>query len=216
MTRAKDPAHKNEGRPRNVNISNALLHAVERRVKESGFDKLTVDTIVQDAGTTRQTFYRRYPNVATTVLDLLETKYGSPIEINTSSLEDDLLSVQQGDAKMLSNPFVSKSLPGILHLASTELEVRRRYFEVMIAPRQRIINQIIAAAILRGEVTTGDPNPEYIRELLFSLLVARVVLPPIEPLDDLFIRRSVATAMRELGVLPRSADTLSARSISAI
>lgn len=189
---------KQEGRPRDIAISRALVRAAERRMESAGFDKLTVDGIVNEVGTTRQTFYRRYKSVSVLALEILLARFGGQEEADTGRLETDLLELQRSDVAMMTTPLIQKNLPGLLEDMRTDDNVRQLYFEQMIHPRRENIHQVLVRAHGRGELARADVDAEYICDLLFGPLLARVLLPTALPLDDRLARQTVRTALLEL------------------
>lgn len=189
---------KQEGRPRDAAISRALVQTAERRMEDAGFHKLTVDGIVNEVGTTRQTFYRRYKTVSILALEVLLARFGGQGEVDTGHLESDLLELQRSDVAMMSTPLIQKNLPGLLEEIRTDAEVRELYFAKMIHPRRENVRAVIERARERGEVTQADIDSEYICDLLFGPLLARVLLPTDQPLDDRLARKTVETVLREL------------------
>jgi AcrR family transcriptional regulator len=189
------------GRPRDTMISAALLDAAERRMEAGGFETLTVDGLVADAGTTRQTFYRRYASIAELALEVLITRFGGQEEVDTGSLEHDLLTLQRLDVTMLSSALGRNSLAGIFEEIRTDPVVRTAYLERVIAPRRENVHAVLDRAVARGEIgSTTEADAEYICDLLIGPLLARTLLPVALPLDEEFVHRTVGTVLRELGV----------------
>jgi len=189
---------KMEGRPRDASISRALVRAAERRMEADGFGKLTVDGIVNEVGTTRQTFYRRYRSVSLLALEVLLSRFGGQERIDTGKLESDLLELQRNDVAMMNAPLIQKNLPGLLAEIRTDVDVRQLYYEKMIHPRRVNVSLVISRARDRGEPARSDIDSEYICDLLFGPLLARILLPTELPLDDRLARQTVATVLREI------------------
>mgnify|MGYP001149234007 FL=1 len=162
------------------------------------FDKLTVDGIVNEVGTTRQAFYRRYKSVSLLALEVLLDRFGGQEEVNTGSLESDLLELQRTDVAMMTTPLVQNNLPGLLEDLRTDDAVRDVYLEKMLRPRRENVRRVLEAAQRRGEITQENVDSEYICDLLFGPLLARVLLPTSLPLDDRIARQTTATVINEL------------------
>lgn len=187
-----------EGRPRDVAISRALVRAAERRMESGGFGQLTVDGIAKEVGSTRAAFYRRYKSVAHLALEVLLTRFGGQEAVDTGRLESDLLELQRTDVAMMTSPLIQKTLPGLFEEIRTDPVVRQLYLERMISPRRENVSLVISRAIERGELAQADIDAEYVCDLLFGPLLARVLLPTRLPLDDRLARQTVATVLREL------------------
>jgi AcrR family transcriptional regulator len=167
-------------------------------MESGGFNKLTVDGIVNEVGTTRQTFYRRYKSVSLLALEVLLARFGGQEEIDTGKLESDLLELQRGDVAMMTTPLIQKNLPGLLEDIRIDADVRQLYFDRMIHPRRENVRLVISRALERGELTRTDIDSEYICDLLFGPLLARVLLPTDLPLDDRLARQTVTTVLQEV------------------
>jgi AcrR family transcriptional regulator len=59
------------GRPRDPAIEEAILEATRERLAVDGYTRMTIGDVVADAGVTRPTLYRRWPNKYELVVDAL-------------------------------------------------------------------------------------------------------------------------------------------------
>lgn len=169
-------------------------------MEKEGFDKLTVDGIVSEVGTTRQAFYRRYKSISTLALEILLSRFGGQDEVNTGSLKLDLLELQHSDAEMMSSPLIQKNLPGLLEDIRTDEAVRDIYVEKMIRPRRENVRHVLDRAHKRGEILRADFDSEFICDLLFGPLLARVLLPTGQPIDNKLAQQTVSSALNNLGI----------------
>lgn len=167
-------------------------------MESDGFTKLTVDGIVSEVGTTRQTFYRRYKNVSILALEVLLYRFSGQEAVDTGKLESDLLELQRSDVAMMTSPLIQKNLPGLFEDIRVVPEVREVYLEKMIRPRRENVHCVIERARERGELLNADVDSEYICDLLFGPLLARVLLPTDLPLDDRIARQTVSTVLHEM------------------
>lgn len=174
------------------------MRAAERQMEAAGFSALTVDGLVKEIGTTRPTFYRRYRSVALLALEVLLARFDGQEPIDTGNLERDLLELQRSDVAMMTTPLVQQNLPGLFEEIRIDPDVRARYLERMILPRRENVRLVLGRARGRGEISGSDPDADYVCDLLFGPLLARVLLPTGLPLDDRLARQTVATALREL------------------
>lgn len=164
-----------------------------------GFGELTVDGIVNEVGTTRQTFYRRYATLSLLALEVLLTRFGDVEEVDTGSLESDLMKLQRDDVAMMTTPLIQKNLPGLFEDIRTIPEVRDLYYEKLISPRRANVSRVIQRAVERREIPdTTDADIEYVWDQLFGPLLNRVLMPMNAGIDDKLARRTVSTVMREL------------------
>lgn len=184
-------ADRRPGRPPIEGISGALIQAAERIMTTDGFSKLTVDGLASEIGTTRPTFYRRYPGVAQLALDVITSRFGNATPIDTGSLANDLLALQRADVAKYSSPLLANSLPGLVEYVRHDASVRELYREQFVAPRRRIVVQIVDAASARGEITAARSETldlDLLDDLLLGPILTRALLPVPGRLDDALAR----------------------------
>jgi len=189
---------KLEGRPRDVAITRAIVDAATRQMETAGFGKLTVDGIVTEVGTTRQAFYRRYRNLSTLALEILLARFGKQDEVDTGSLEGDLFKLQIIDVAMMSTPLILNNLAGLLEEIQSDSETRAMYLEQMLIPRRNNVRKVLMRAQGRQEIAFVNPDSEFISDLLFGPLLARVLLPMGLPIDEALARQTVAAVLNYL------------------
>src|SRR3954469_20516773 len=64
------------GRRRDATIDTRVLEVASRLLSERGFDALSLSQIAEEAGTTRQAVYRRWPTKQSLVADAIRTSRG--------------------------------------------------------------------------------------------------------------------------------------------
>jgi AcrR family transcriptional regulator len=190
------------GRPQTPGLSEALLQAAERTMVSEGFEALTVDRLVTEVGTTRPTFYRRFPSTAALAFEVIWRRFGTGSPVDTGSLSDDLLTLQREDIAMFSTPLMQRNLPGLVRLVRSDPEIRSRYRSDFIEPRRANVRDLIRSAADRGEIPSADVDFELVCDLLIGPLLARTLLPLEGALDDRLARMTVQTVMMQLGASP--------------
>ncbi|GAA1532475.1 TetR/AcrR family transcriptional regulator [Brevibacterium picturae] len=186
------------GRRYDPTISQALFQAAERMMQSDGFASLTIDGLVNEVGTTRPAFYRRYDSIARLALDVILRRYGDAPPADTGALRTDLLTLQRNDLAMMNSSLISRNLPALLEAMRTDETIRSMYMEQFISPRRNNVAKVIASAVDRGEIEDDSFDAEYVCDLLFGPLLSRALLPVELPINDLLARRTVDTVMREL------------------
>lgn len=182
---------KKPGRPQAEDITVALKQAAARRIASDGYSRLSVDALAAEVGTTRPTFYRRFPSVAHLVLEILSETSGTGVDVNTGSLRADLLILQIDHVKLMSSPLVSKSLPALFEEMRTKPVVHDLYRDQFVLPRRAHVAQVIQAGIDRGEVGVSNVDIEAVCDMLNGPVIGRLLLPISAPLDDKFARQTV-------------------------
>jgi AcrR family transcriptional regulator len=192
------PSNKT-GRPFTQGITEALLQAAERVMVDEGYSALTIDALAAEVGTTRPTFYRRFPSIAHLALEVIKNRYGTGSPVDTGSLYEDLLTLQREEVAMFAGPILRKNLPGLLEAARNDTALGALYNTDFIGPRRANIARIIDAADRRSEIAADSIDVDYICDLLLGPILSRALLPVAAAIDDRLARQTVETAITEIG-----------------
>ncbi|MDQ1124186.1 TetR-like C-terminal domain-containing protein [Microbacterium trichothecenolyticum] len=190
------------GRPFDPEIQRALLTEAERIMVTSGYAQLSVDGLVRAIGSTRPTFYRRYPNVAHLAFDVIASKFGMGDPPTTGSLLDDLEALQRNEVQMLASDLFRKNLPGLLESIRTDETIRELWGESFVIRRRQNLNIVITAARERGEPIRTDWDLDLIADLLVGPILARALLPGTGALDEAFALHTAHAAFDALTSRP--------------
>jgi AcrR family transcriptional regulator len=138
-------AERKPGRARDPGIDTRILAVAYRHLSTLGYEAMSVAAVAQEAGTTRQALYRRWPDKPSLAADaLLASGEAGPTSASDNPLADltaELADFQRG-----------VSLPGRLSLVGTMLQdatdpaARARYQARIIAPRRARIRAILERA----------------------------------------------------------------------
>lgn len=192
------PSNKT-GRPYTQGITEALLQAAERVMVDHGYSALTIDALATEVGTTRPTFYRRFPSVAHLALEVIRNRFGTGSDVDTGSLYKDLLAVQRAEVAMFSSPLLRRNLPGLLAAVGESAELSELYERSFIGPRRENVARIVNAAGGRGEIDPSLVDIEYICDQLVGPILSRALLPVSAPLDDRLARQTADAALIVMG-----------------
>jgi AcrR family transcriptional regulator len=145
MSGAASTTGHHRGRARDPGIDARVLAAAHRHLSALGYEAMSVAAVAQEASTTRQALYRRWPDKASLAADaLLAAAEPGPEVASADPLADlaaELADFQRGVSR-----------PGRLSLAGTMLQdgtatgARTRYQARVIAPRRRRIRAILERA----------------------------------------------------------------------
>ncbi|MFC5932023.1 TetR/AcrR family transcriptional regulator [Cryobacterium melibiosiphilum] len=183
------------GRPHVSGITETLLEAAERIMMGEGYAALTVDGLVNEIGTTRPTFYRRFPNIAHLALEVIKTRFGGVNNVDTGSLYEDLLVLQREEIAMYASPLLRNNLPGILDAAGADETLRDLCDSQFASPRRSNVARVIDAAVQRGEIDGAGIDIEYFCDMLVGPVLSRALLPTGAPLDDQLARLTTESAV---------------------
>lgn len=173
-----------------------MVQAAERVMTSSGYSALKVDALVQEVGTTRPTFYRRFPNVAHLAFEVIRTKFGTGTQVDSGSLYGDLAEMQRLEIAMFSSPLMRNNLPGLLEAVRTDKAISNLYRTGFVEPRRQNVGEVISAAVSRSEVDDNPIDLELVCDLLTGPILARALLPLSAPIDDHLARQTATIAYR--------------------
>jgi AcrR family transcriptional regulator len=186
------------GRPRKASVDDAILTAVAGLVAERGYNGVTIDDVVERAGTNKPAFYRRFRNLADAVPHLLARSHGTDVDIDTGTLPGDLREVQRRQLLLFTDPVVTRGFAGWLADVDRHPEAGAAFMAGYLAPRRTYTRVILDRAVARGEIPDGA-DPAWIADLLTGPLLMRVVLPGLPPADEELAARTVEAALTALG-----------------
>jgi AcrR family transcriptional regulator len=145
MREVRSNASDRRGRARDPGIDARVLAVASRHLSSLGYEAMSLAAVAQEAGTTRQALYRRWPTKASLAADALKSAADAGPEVATDDPLADL-------AAELADFQRGVSLPGRLSLVGTMLQdgtapgARERYQAQIIAPRRRRIRDILERA----------------------------------------------------------------------
>jgi AcrR family transcriptional regulator len=134
------PEERNcRGRKRDASIDARVLEVANRHLSERGFAALSIAAVADEACTTRQALYRRWPTKARLVFDAIQFSTERPVDEVSDDPRRDL---QKEVERLLSGSAAHRpiSLGNALLQVETPEEARECYrTHVMTPSRQRIV-----------------------------------------------------------------------------
>jgi AcrR family transcriptional regulator len=137
------------GRARDPEIDTRVLIAAGRHLAAFGYEAMSVAAVAQEAGTTRQAIYRRWPNKASLAADALKAAADAGPEAASEDPLTDLIVELADFQRGVSKPG-RMSLVGTMLQDATAVEARKRYQERVVAPRRARLRAIFERARKRG------------------------------------------------------------------
>lgn len=136
---------KPRGRPRDESIDERVMETARAHLARHGYDAMSLAAIAEEAGTTRQALYRRWPSkadLATASIEAMsEASERRPTEDPFSDLVRELEAFRRG----VSRPD-GVSMVGTMLLRSTDPELVKLYRERIVAPRRERLRAILERA----------------------------------------------------------------------
>lgn len=137
------------GRPRDPDIDAAVLAAARRHLSAHGYDAMSVVAVAEEAGTTRQALYRRWPtkaDLATAAIASMSKAVERPdTDDPYADLVDELTAFHAG----VSRPN-GLAMVGSMLQEATEDQLRTLYRDRIVAPRRARLRHILERAVALG------------------------------------------------------------------
>lgn len=145
MARASTPP----GRPRDTAIDAAVLDAAARHLAAHGYEAMSVVAVAEDAGTTRQAIYRRWPNKADLATATIANMSEAAERPDTENPFEDLVAELTAFHRGVTRPN-GISMVGSMLQTSTDPDLAALYRDRIVAPRRRRIRHILQRAVDSG------------------------------------------------------------------
>ncbi|TVZ03932.1 TetR/AcrR family transcriptional regulator [Trebonia kvetii] len=147
-----------------------LLTVTLEVLRETGYDKFTVDQVAARAHASKTTVYRRWPSKAELVCaafaDLIQREQGLPAD--SGSLRDDLLRLAEIIARDADE--YGRTIAGILAAGERSPRLRELLVDDLQRARKEQFHGILQRAVTRGEI-----YPEVISEDIWDVLPAYIM-----------------------------------------
>jgi AcrR family transcriptional regulator len=184
------------GRPRSESARRAVLGATTELVARDGYGRVTMEAIARQAGVSKQTVYRWWPNKAAIILEALNEGAAAIAPApDTGSLEADV------------RLFVTRTVAGaagrnrpLLAALMAEAQLDEDFAEAFrtgfLARRRQILRELLDRGRDRGELNESA-DLDFLVELVFATLWYRI-LARNKPLGRAFAAQ-VTEVVLELG-----------------
>ena len=152
------------GRPRNEAIDRAVIEAAQGHLARYGYEAMSLVAVAEEAGTTRQALYRRWPSkadLATSAITALDRDAAHPA---TGDPFADLVAELEAFRRGVSRPN-GMSMVGTMLQDSVDPELRRLYRARIVRPRRARLR-----AILQRAVDSGALRPDADLDVAVTML----------------------------------------------
>ncbi|ORA62055.1 TetR/AcrR family transcriptional regulator [Mycobacteroides franklinii] len=156
-----------------------LLAVTLRLLQEHGYDRLSVDQVAAESKASKATIYRRWPSKAELVLAaFIEGMRAQLVRPNTGSLREDLMQI--GTNALADVRRNTPIMRGLLNEIERSPALTKAFRTKFVDQRKSLIDDVLAAAVERGEIDAAAINEE-LWDLLPGYLVFRSLLPVRSP-----------------------------------
>jgi AcrR family transcriptional regulator len=169
-----------------------VLQTTSELLRKGGLGGVSVDEVARRSGVAKTTIYRHWPSRGSLLMEACRDLSWKPQALDTGSLRGDLEALALAAAAKLRQPW-SSVLPSILDAAERDKDLAQ-----LQARQHGDMRAAFALAIQRGQARGELPSREQVPELIASIMGPLVYRRWFsrEALDDAFVRRVVARALR--------------------
>jgi AcrR family transcriptional regulator len=174
-----------------------VLAAARALVKRGGYSAATVDAIAARSGVAKTTIYRRWPNRATLIVDVLADLSAEEVPISD---RDEPLGALRTEMRLiagLSDGVIGRLITALLAEAQDDSEVRSALVEGLFQPRRRAMAAVVVRAQQAGLIRP-DLAPLTVVDLFVGPLFFRMFVRH-EPLTAGFADRAFEHVMSGFG-----------------
>ena len=142
----------NKGRPRSEKAKKAILDAAYALLLENGFHAITIEEIAKQAGVSKATIYKWWPNKAAVAADsfFAASTENFPLP-DTGSCEKDLFNQANQLSRFLATD-KGRIITELIAEGQFDADVANAYRSRYFKPRRSISRKILEQAIVRGEL----------------------------------------------------------------
>ena len=162
------------GRPRDEDVRRRILDAAARLLEEAGFANATIEAIAEQAGTSKSTIYRWWPNKAAVLIEAFRESMAVLLPFaRTGSLAEDIRQqVLQFAAVLRSRN--GRRFAAVLAAAQTDPEIADAFRSMWLVPRRAEAKQALQRHQETGELR-ADVDLDIAIEILYAPLYYRLL-----------------------------------------
>jgi AcrR family transcriptional regulator len=173
------------GRPRSDQSRKAILKSTLKLVEKYGFHELCIEDIAANAGVSKATVYRWWPNKAELVLDAFLSVVEAELHFERGIPIRNSLRAQMIRLSRLFSGKVGSVLSAVIGAGQSEPEMLATFRRRWIEPRRIEAKAILREAMDRGEIRS-ELSPDAILDVLYGAIYFRFLIGR-DKLSDKFV-----------------------------
>jgi AcrR family transcriptional regulator len=181
------------GRHRSPAADAAILDATLYLLRERGYEALTVAGVIERAGVSSATLYRRWPTKHELVAAACASLSPEAVTIDTGALEGDINAFVRHVARSIT---ARSNVIDVLQGTKRDPDLAQAMRDKLLAPRLDALDAILRRAVERGELASA-PAAETCLALINGPVYYRVSVLD-EPLTPTFLRHVVQHTLHGL------------------
>ena len=190
------------GRPRSAKAQRAVLDAARELFGEGGYSAATIDAVAARSGVAKTTIYRRWPNRASLLVEVLAEVHTAAVPLPAGGDPARALVGELRDAADAMNGLTGRLLSALLGEAQHDPDVCAELLEGLFYPRRATTARAIRRAQENGAIRPDVP-PDIAADLFFGPLFYRLLVRH-GPVTRTFMMQVFRYAMDGLGRKPAS------------
>ena len=144
--------NRGPGRPRDAEVKKRILEAAQKLLEDVGFTSSTVDAIAEQAGASKATVYRWWPNKASVLIDAFRQAVGEELPFpNTGVFEEDIRQQVRTFTEFLMSR-KGRLLAAFVRAAQEDPEVKAAFRDYWLIPRRSEAKQAMDRHRQRGDM----------------------------------------------------------------
>ena len=186
------------GRPRSEAAHRAILSAADRLLARDGFHQISVEAIAAEAGVSKATIYRWWPNKAAVVMDTLLAAIGPQIDFPPGRPAEETVRLQMRTLVEAFNQGAGRTLAALLGEAQADPDLAEAFRSRWIANRRAIARTVLTRGVIAGELR-DDIDIEVALDSLYGALYYRLLVGHLRlspSFVDLLVRQVFAGLRR--------------------
>jgi len=174
---SQDSEKRAAGRPRDAAAERRIRASALQLLAEQGYSRMTLDEVAQRAGVSKPTIYRRWKGKEDLATAALRTLQLAEPQVNASTSRGALVSILQNYRRSLLRPNGVALIGTVLAEAHHTPELLRLFRRRVVAPRRRMLREVLIRATVAGELRRGV-NPAHAAHLLIGAFYAHYLQNP--------------------------------------
>lgn len=186
------------GRPRDPDIDAAVLAVAQRHLAEHGYEAMSIAAVAEEAGTSRQALYRRFPSKAELATAAIAAMSRAAERPDTDEPFDDLVAELEAFRAGVLRPN-GVSLVGTMLLAGADPELVASYRARVVAPRRARLRHVLRRGVDLGRLDSDADLDLAVATCTGNLYALQLAGAPV-PRD--WARRTATLVWRACGGTP--------------